>query len=176
MDSLQGKFEHCTVVGDKEPNRTEVFAEVLLNFRRVNLVYMTRDVRTVAASWQRRADDVNDSWVAQWDCIAAARRWNGQNQTIARLLDMDDAVRARIHVLDYESFFGGDRESLLGLFGFLNLDPLPIVDAWEAMVSRYQQQIAGKPLLLSEDQVDSVLDVADMTTYLALRRAAGVSI
>ena len=165
IESFREKYEDCSCVGDKIPNRMRMFGEIMIVCQRVKVIYMLRDVSSVAASWQRRAGNEADSWSEALDYKAAVAVWNNNNEAAFEILSSELKISERFLVLSYESFFSGDSDAFDALVRFLSLDPTPIREPWKTSVETYQKKIKNKPTCLSSAQLEYVSEISDSKTY-----------
>jgi glycosyltransferase involved in cell wall biosynthesis len=107
------------VVGDKVPLYWRVLPELLERFPRGRLILLVRDLRDVAASFERRAHDPEDWWPAENDHTLAVRMWS---EALRRVRDAESGgYGERIFLLPYEPLLAGDERWLCALLAFIGL-------------------------------------------------------
>ena len=100
------KFDAAKYVGDKVPalyRRLDVIDQA---FPDCIVIYIVRDPVDVAASWQRRAENADDSWPAENDYKQAVREWN---ESIRLARKARRALGGRMIYVAYERVFGRRR-------------------------------------------------------------------
>lgn len=138
-------------IGDKmSPSR--VYLQTLeAAFPDLHIIFIMRDVLNVAASYVRRAlNPADKNWPSDRRHNVALKDWlQGLNLALA----IAERSPERLHVVTYESLYGGDRATLEGMAAFLGV---PIDDAFE---ERYEEilaaaeNVAGKEFPLSDADV-----------------------
>jgi hypothetical protein len=171
-DAMRAKWATARYVGDKMvATRLQHVWETLPDARFVCIV---RDLEPVAASWQARAHDPEDTgWAADADASKAVAAWNRSLRRIRR------AVRqrpARAVVVEYDRFFGDQAgASLDGVLGWLDLARSREIDAAFGRVHRhYVDTVLPKQRSLSPAVLAFLAEHAErdvwrqVTTELAL--------
>lgn len=97
------KFDAATYIGDKVPNLYRRLELVDQAFADCIVVYVVRDPVHVAASWQRRATNPDDSWPAENDYRKAVCDWNESIRLAAKARRV---LGGRILYVAYERVFG----------------------------------------------------------------------
>jgi hypothetical protein len=157
---------NALVLGDKEPPLDKMYEHVWRTFPAARVLYIVRDPRRVALSYQRRADDPSDPFSKGWRVAVAD--WNrSARATIAAL-----AAGRPITVVSYDRVLAS-RASIRRLYAAFGLDfndvDFGVVDAH---VARAGQALAkAPPPLLTRDRViwTGVGLMADWKAYCALR-------
>ncbi len=150
-------------MGDKIP-RLYVGADTLLRTQpQSRLIFISRKVEPIAASWQRRADDPEDSsWPATNDAAAAALEWN---RGIHSALELAAAWPGRFLVVRYEDLLTGDPASFAPVFEWLALaPPAGFAEAYAEL--RSERPSSAPPL--SEASLERVRGSADFESFGAL--------
>lgn len=158
-DRMRSRWDSATYVGDKMVTiRAQRIWETLPDAR---FVFVVRDVEQVAASWDTRARDPEDTgWTSTRDARRAVVAWNKAMFRIRR------AVRERPEhavVVEYERFFGDASGSSLGAaLTWLGLDRPPEVDARFARAhQQFVREVAPKRRALSPEDQAYVAEHAD---------------
>jgi hypothetical protein len=119
---LREKWNQCTFIGDKIPRLFNSVGYVLNHFRGAKMIYISRPIAAIAASWDRRAADPADHWPQKNDFKVAVREWNRGN---AAALHWRVREPDRFLVMRYDNVFGPGRGDLTGLFGWLEIEEKP---------------------------------------------------
>ena len=139
-EEMARKWDGAAVIGDKVP----VMAPVLGDFLRVNpdfrCIYILRNLKDVALSWQARADRVRDSWPAGKGFEAACESWDAQMRAIHALTEQK-AVRPRILILNYDTMYLDGGRSRDAILAFLELGPSA---GYEATFARHAEFYAAR--------------------------------
>lgn len=102
-ESAMAKWDHATYVGDKWPQLYKYIGTLASACPEARFVYVFRNPYSVAASWQRRADNDKDTgWPAENGYRAAVVAWN---QSLGLALDALDALDGRMVAVRYEKLF-----------------------------------------------------------------------
>lgn len=112
-----------TVIGDKVPLYTRVLPELLERFPGARVIVMVRALADVAASFDRRAADLQDWWPAENDHRLAVSMWN---EALQRAREVEhDGDGERIFLLPYEPLLQGELRWLGALMSFIGLPLTP---------------------------------------------------
>jgi hypothetical protein len=112
---LREKWNQCTYIGDKIPRLFNSAEYVLNHFPGAKMIYISRPIAAVAASWDRRAADPADHWPQKNDFKVAVREWNRGN---AAALHWRVREPDRFLVTRYDDVFGtGDLTRLFSWLG-----------------------------------------------------------
>jgi hypothetical protein len=114
----QGQLEY---IGDKVPVYVRHLDELAAEFPGARFLVTCREPAGVANSFQARADDPEDGWPERNDWERGLRDWH-------TALEFCRAFEAggrgdRLHLVDYDGFFSGQKPHVLALFRFLGLEP-----------------------------------------------------
>ncbi len=151
-------------LGDKYPELFMVYDHVWRTFPNARVLYIVRDPRYVALSFQKRADDPADTFNRSGR--RAVREWN---ESVRTTLEAIDAGRP-ISVVSYDRIFSSV-EAARTLFAAFDLDPDAVDQAFLASLVRDPSR--RKPLpphLLSRDgRLRSYVELmADWKAYRTL--------
>jgi hypothetical protein len=154
--TMRRKWPEAKIVGDKIPHLFDRLPRLVQAYPRAKLVFMVRNPRRVAASWNRRARAGNASWPAENDARRSVEVWNRANQKITRFRERG----MEICVVSYERFYGGDPAELTRLqdhVGFVT--DAGFTAAHEASCREYEA-IARRPLELTPDEEVHIAETA----------------
>jgi hypothetical protein len=166
-ERLEAKFDACTVVGDKIPSLYRYADSLFVNFPGSTIVFITRDVETVAASWQKRADNPDDGWPDHNGHEAAVDEWN---RGVEIALDLASRWPGRFLVVRYDQLFNGDPGVLEALVSSLGLEPdRELADAYRSSLEA-AEAIERTPL--PEPSLKRVRERADYDAYGRLKALA----
>lgn len=113
------KYDAAKYVGDKVPRLYRSIPFLLRTFSPCRIVYIAREPISVAASWQRRADDPDDSWPAAAGYEQAIHEWN---HALAAVCEFKERTMDEITVVRYAELFGRHgEEAFHALFRRLDL-------------------------------------------------------
>ncbi|MEM5882404.1 MAG: sulfotransferase [Candidatus Aenigmatarchaeota archaeon] len=117
---LTGKInvEEIKVIGDKYPNLYEHFDWIFERFPNAMHIYIVRNPFSVAQSFQRRFENVNDNWNENF--ISAIKRWN---ESIEKVLFFEEKHKENFIFVVYEKFFS-NVEIMNKLFTILGYHPI----------------------------------------------------
>jgi hypothetical protein len=120
-DLFVEKYDGCKYVGDKIPTMYEHYDLISKNFEQAVVIFMSRNILDVAASYNRRARDVGDKlWSRDQDFTVALRDWNRSHDTTVA------AAQAYANItfigVDYETIFF-DETAITRLLKLLDLSP-----------------------------------------------------
>jgi hypothetical protein len=101
---LRTRYVSSLYVGDKVPRLYERLDWIAQNFECVTLIFMSRNVLDVAASYNRRARDVEDKlWPRDQDFRVAVYDWNLSNRLTAKAIQEHRNIE--LIGVNYEEFF-----------------------------------------------------------------------
>ncbi|MCD4524761.1 sulfotransferase [Nocardioides sp. cx-173] len=167
-EALDRKWDHAEYVGDKLTHlRIRPILESLPDARFLCII---RDVRDVAASWDRRArNEADPAWAATEGARAALLPWNRALRRVGR---MRRSHPQRVAVVEYERLFGDpDGAAAAAALQWLGLEPDPLFDAAFAQAHRrYTQSIAGRERTLSDEDTAYLEQGADLELWGRLRQ------
>ena len=165
---MEPKFEKAQIVGDRIPQLVEQFDACAAAFPQAKWIYMLRRIEAVAASWNARAMNPDDTWPADKDHRRAVETWNRENAMIRAHLGR------RVHVVCYEDFFGGNSVAVKALIRFLGLGaPRPFQAHLAAARRHYAETVLDRSPTPMESQAEYIARTADFATYRHLVRASG---
>jgi hypothetical protein len=167
-DGLEAKWDGATYVGDKLTHvRLGRLQEV---FPEARFVCIVRDVRSVAASWQKRAANTADvHWAAELGARAAVADWNRSLQRTARAKRLHPD---RVVIVEYDELYG-DPEGATAhrVLDWLGLDRDPaFTSTFTATHRRYVEAIATKARVLAEEDEAYVVEHAKLDLWERVRR------
>jgi hypothetical protein len=123
-ESLQKKWRHSLVIGDKIPKLYTKYGQVFERFPEARIVFVARNLIDVASSYKRRAEDETDQeWSHRRDATKAIDDWNSANLLT---LSAKEQYPNQVYVLSYESLFIHNR-GIEELFKFIDLEPTDAV-------------------------------------------------
>jgi hypothetical protein len=103
-DRLRPRYAAAVYVGDKVPRLYERMDWIAQNFAHSTLVFMSRNVFDVAASYNRRARDDDDTlWPAAQDFRVAVQDWNLSHRLTAKAIQ--GCRNIDVIGVDYERIF-----------------------------------------------------------------------
>jgi hypothetical protein len=117
---LEKKYANAIWLGDKVPRYYTRYDALFEKFSNSVVIFMLRDVHAVAASWNKRAEDPEDTWPEGNDYVQAVREWN---DSIELTLEFKQKYRNRLLVVEYEKLFSGDAAVLRRILRRLELEP-----------------------------------------------------
>lgn len=156
---MQERWDSATYVGDKMVTiRAQRIWETLPDAR---FVFIVRDPEQVAASWDARASNPQDSgWAEGRDARRAVISWNKAVRRIRRAVRQrpDHAV-----VVEYERFFGDPAGASLGAtLSWLGLDRgLEVDERFTRAHEQFVRDVAPKQRVLSPEDHAFVDEHAD---------------
>ncbi|MCB1394406.1 MAG: sulfotransferase [Rhodobacter sp.] len=154
--------ERLAYIGDKLPRAARCYPSLFRSAPTAKLLYLLRDPLEVAASFERRAQNPQDSWRAELDHRAAVDFWNFD---LARTMEFYSP--ARVLILPYETVFARP-EAIDAIFGFLGLDISPEVRAAHEAAAKENADLRANRSQMNSAQVDFVRNHADYGTYQQL--------
>ena len=155
-------------VGDKAPFYVRQLPYLRDSFPGCKLVVLLRDPVSVADSYQRRAEDPDDHWPIENDHTVAIEHWNQSTEDLNDHLDRFGLQD--LFIVDYETFYSGDRTYLESLYRFLELEISPAVEERFIEETKDSGQRSERPLRLSLEEVMTVRDRADWVGYQRLEQ------
>lgn len=139
-EEMARKWDSAAVIGDKVPDMAPILGDFLRANPDFRCIYILRNLKDVALSWQARADRVRDSWPAGKGFEAACESWDAQMRAIHALTEQK-AVRPRILVLNYDTMYLDGGRSRDAVLAFLGLGPSA---AYEATFARHAEFYATR--------------------------------
>ena len=163
-ENIKNKFDRARYVGDKRPGFVRSWRNTWLNLPAAKIVYIFRNVRDVACSYNSRADNAAQGsdplWSTERDFVHAVRDWNKGLREIGNLMHFYE-----VYLVKYEDFFV-DPAKMIHLFNYLGLEPSQPEIA-EGIDKSYRAALAlqGKSRVLSDEQLEYVNSNADFESY-----------
>lgn len=102
-EAALAKWAGAVYVGDKAPHLYRHLGTLAAACPDARFIYIVRHPYRVAASWQRRADNENDSWPVRNDFRAAVKAWN--KSLYCALDGLDTLGNDRMVSVRYEYLF-----------------------------------------------------------------------
>jgi hypothetical protein len=166
---MKGKFAAATHIGDKISLSND-YRLVARRFRPATFVYILRDIREVAASFNARAEKSNPSWPENIDFRVAVDRWNTANRRTLTFARRGGDVT----VVRYERLFCGDPAYLSALLRSLHLPDHPACsDAFRAITADWPERSA-RQREEREGQAEFIRRRADFALAEKLAAKAGL--
>jgi hypothetical protein len=164
---MEQKFDSALYVGDKVPSNFRFLDQLYEQFKPVRIIFIFRDVREVAWSWDERAANPADSWPSENNAYRAVERWN---EAIFRFKDFDERHPGVVLPLEHSRFFGdhnGSGDELKRELDFLDLDTDDaIMTAYRDAAKRYRSKIIAKSRLLDPDLEKYIAEHAEVGTMM----------
>jgi hypothetical protein len=163
---LKERCSSARYVGDKVPRAFERLDWIAANFAPVKFLVIFRDIVDVAASYEsRRAHGT--LWHPDWGVGKAVEHWNS---CISATLPW--ICRPNLLPIEYEALVT-DPSVVLGIAGFLGVDPQPMVKMWEIQRKYGPSQVSGLGYeRLSKVDRKRIEERANVEGWTALRMRA----
>lgn len=164
--ALREKWPNSTVRGDKLGTRR--MEGIMQAFPEAPIIYMLRDIDSVAASWNGRARRLTGTgkWPLKNDFTAAVARWNVSN---ALALRATASPGSGLLVVQYDHFFASGRDVAERLAALIGVEAAPeFLAAHETFSSHYREVVLPKRRKARPGQAEFIRENADMETYEAL--------
>lgn len=161
------KYDSAAYVGDKIPRLYRSISFLLRTFSPCRVIYVLREPVSVAASWQRRADDPDDSWPPGSGYERAVDEWN---HALAIVNEFKWRAGDQLTVVRFSDLFGEHcREAFRTLFRRLDLstESPGASRAWFDQIVLYSTT-TRPPVLrhgVSQELLDYVARRADYDLY-----------
>lgn len=155
-------------VGDKAPFYIRQLPHLRDAFPGCKLVVLLRDPVSVADSYVRRAENPDDHWPSENDHTVAIEHWNQSIEDLNNYL-----VRFGLQdlfIVDYQTFYSGDRTYLRSLYRFLELDTSQFVERQFVEATRDSDRRSARQLHLSPDDEMAVRTQANWAGYQRLEQ------
>ncbi|MDE2813888.1 MAG: sulfotransferase [Gemmatimonadota bacterium] len=123
LDAASAKYDSAAYVGDKVPLLFRYMLPLGEACPTAKMIYIVRDPVTVAASWQRRADNPEDAWPAMNGYRASVRVWN---ESVDCALAAKEALGTRVAVVHYDTFFADVERQWFELMDWLEIPARPM--------------------------------------------------
>lgn len=153
---LNSKFDTGRVrfVGDKLPFLFRYYEAIEDRFSSPRWIIMHRSPHAVAASYCRRARDLEDkAWPEENGHRLAIQHWV---EAYRLMHSMMGEFPERVLVCEYERFFSGDMDSLARVFDFLELSVSPEVEAYFRETTADWDQREQRGVELTPDEMEYV--------------------
>ncbi|GEM_PF-6402632 len=142
--TMEQKWDTARVVGDKVPDMAPILEDFLEQNPDFKCIYILRNIKDVALSWQRRADRPRDRWPRAKGFAAACTRWEEHTRIFHDMLARG-RHRSRILVLDHDAIYTPEAKTVLAIRAFLDLEPsTAFTEAWhknmEFVAARREQE------------------------------------
>ncbi|MEL6550918.1 MAG: sulfotransferase [Pseudomonadota bacterium] len=165
-DAIEAKWEGARIVGDKVPDLTPILGDFFAENPGFKYIYILRNLKDVALSWQARADRARDRWPASRGFAAACKSWDEQQTAIHEFCRQPE-VQDRLLLLDYDRMFDPDVQTEQALLGFLDLQPS---EEFTRMLESHREFTVNRPKKRVPKKFVSAYKDVDMGTMRALRR------
>jgi hypothetical protein len=166
---LEKKYDDAKWVGDKVPRYYTRYEALFEKFKESVVIFVLRDIHAVASSWNKRAEDPEDTWPEANDYVQAVREWN---EALERTLAYKQKYRNRLMIIEYEKLFSGDILVLKRILRRLELDaPRSMVRQFRKMTQSWSER-SHKPAAEREGQRAFIREHADMKKCAQLKRLA----
>ena len=174
---LLKKFESgrpLAFIGDKIPRLYARLDVLEREFPEASIIYIFRDPLEVAHSWQKRADNPQDSWPSTNGRVAAIAEWT---KSIDAMVEALPRWKARATIIDYATFFNVSTPEALGtniarLYKRLGLGMRP--ENMEKVVKRFWRQEPNLPSLSDDPTLAAMVEQARKIPGLDVLRAAAL--
>jgi len=155
-------------VGDTAPFYIRQLPYLRETFPGARFVVVIRDPVSVVDSYQQLANDPSDHGPTAKGHTLAIEHWNRSVRNLLRYLERF-GLRDTF-LVDYDSFYSGDRNYLRSLYRFLELDfSSEVSDRFEALTAGRDAQ-ARRPLTLDEEMKAEVAALSDFESYSRIKR------
>ena len=117
------KYQQSSYVGDKNPKLYQNYAVVSDNFAETNfkIIFILRDIYSVAESYNLRAHNPDDKWKAENDFKQAIVDWNESICAVSQVLKQQHENLIMVNYDDFFSNYSFGKTKLPKLFDFLDL-------------------------------------------------------
>lgn len=140
-DAIAAKWDDAAVIGDKVPDLTPVLDDFLEAQPDTRCLYILRNLKDVALSWQARADKPSDPWPTGKGFALACESWAGQQARLRALLDARPGIKDRFLLVDYDRMYARDTPIEAALLNFLGVGR---ARAFSATLERHRAFMAGR--------------------------------
>jgi len=165
-ESLQKKWQHSLVIGDKIPKLYTKYGQLFERFPEARIVFVARNLIDVASSYKRRAEDETDQeWSHRRDATKAIDDWNSAN---LQTLSAKEQYPNQVYVLSYESLFIHNR-GIEELFKFIDLEPTDtVLKHFQIEMKKSSAVRAQRIEILSADEKLAICLRADSRSFRQL--------
>lgn len=138
------KYQQSAYVGDKNPKLYQNYAVVRDNFAETNfrIIFILRDVYSVAESYNLRAYNPDDKWKADNNFKQAIVDWNESISAVSQALEQQHENLIMVNYDDFFSNYNFGKNKLPILFDILNLKVEPDVLYGYQLLEENAQKIA----------------------------------
>jgi hypothetical protein len=163
-EAMLDRYDGAVFVGDKIPMLFTRLDTIADNFPGAKVILLLRNIFDVAASYERRARDSEDTtWSQDLRTSSAIDQWNESIEVA-----MEHPGSLDIQVVDYERFFF-QADQLDRLYDGLGLDVPPnMPDEHGRIITRARQLEEGRPRDLPQAAVHEICLRADFEGYRQL--------
>lgn len=150
-DSMVPKFSRDDLlIGDKYPHYYMFYDQINQTFDAPKWIFILRDVRDVAMSYNSRAADRKDRWNSDRNYIAAVEDWN---ISIEKTLEYLASGRDNLFVCEYASLFSYSPDYLAAMLKFLEVALYPdLSNYYRNMTKDWQQRLLKQKKLPIEQE------------------------
>lgn len=160
--------EALVYIGDTSPFYVWQLPYLRETFPGARFIVMIRDPMSGADSYQRRAEDVEDHWRSGNDFKLALEHGNQSAENL--LVYLERFGFNDVFIVDYDTFYGGDRDYLLSLYRFLGLEIAPEVKHQFEVVTAEWGSRRNQLLRLGFAMEDEVSARSSWEAYSQIRR------
>jgi hypothetical protein len=168
-DCMKPTFDNSVYRGDKIPKLYNYFDSLFSELPTSKVLFIIRDILDVAASYNARANNENDTdWLRDQNYVAAVDDWNAS--LVALYQSLYEKKNAIIPVF-YEDFFGN--ESSIGvIYEKLGLSiTAEIQEGFSTFVNKYKQLNSGnEKTKLANDEEAYIIENANFKLYNWLKQ------
>jgi len=165
-ETMAEKWDTARIIGDKVPDMTPILGDFIRANPTYKYIYILRNIKDVALSWQARAQRVSDSWPVGKDFARACESWGEQYTALLDYLKTHK-MRDRMLLLDYDRMFLEHKLTERALLNFLGLS------ASESMSRVFDEHVAfatTKTLRKLSPEHAEIYNVVDLTAFRTLRK------
>ncbi|WP_435165143.1 sulfotransferase family protein [Falsirhodobacter sp. 1013] len=167
-DRIAVKWDTARIVGDKVPDLTPVLPQFIARNPGFRYIYILRNLKDVALSWQARADRKRDPWPQAKDFGAACESWAQQNRQLLDHLATPDRPD-NLLLLDYDTMFDDPDRTERTLLDFLGLERDPQM---RETLDRHVAFAATRTERPATEDMAALHDATDRTAHAKLCRMA----
>ena len=141
------KYQKSIYVGDKNPKLYEHFATVKENFADTGfkMIFILRDVYSVAESYNVRASNPDDKWKADNDFKRAIIDWNKSISTISQELNQNPEQLILVNYNDFFTDYQQGKNKLPRLFNRLELEiNRDVLNGYQLLADHAQKILESK--------------------------------
>ena len=159
---MRQKFNEVKFIGDKCPSLFAEYSRLQDLFSGARFLFMLRNIRDVASSWNVRAYNPKTTWPEKNDYRAAVMTWNRSLTCTAEFLAQNPNS---VFIVNYEKMFSHDSDYLLRLCDWLQI-PIErgMNDHYDEMTSFWKKR-AQKALHIVDGQNEYIESKANLDLY-----------